>query len=104
VESRAARPAAGRPDAAEFERLLIGMAHASAGAPEDRDALVGIIRAAFSEVGLRDALAPQRGVRRRPPSAAVAESLKWLPHLGPLRGLRCCGGRPLEAIPHFVLG
>ncbi|MGO9108262.1 MAG: hypothetical protein ACLP9L_03420 [Thermoguttaceae bacterium] len=41
--------ATGLPDAAEPERLLIGVANASAASSEDRDALVGIIRRAFEK-------------------------------------------------------
>ncbi len=35
------------PDAAELERMLVGVAEASAGTPEERGAVVALIRAAF---------------------------------------------------------
>ena len=39
--------ATGVPDAAELERLMIGVANASAGSPEEREAVVEIIHVAF---------------------------------------------------------
>ncbi|MBV8129899.1 MAG: hypothetical protein JO114_19795 [Planctomycetaceae bacterium] len=39
--------ATGQPDASELERIRIGVANASAGTPEEREAVAAIIRAAF---------------------------------------------------------
>jgi hypothetical protein len=47
VAQRGDRPAAGCPGAAGFERLSIGMAHASTASPEEREAVVAFIREAW---------------------------------------------------------
>lgn len=38
----------GVPDAAELQRLMIGVASASTASPEEREAVIGIIRKAFA--------------------------------------------------------
>ena len=42
----------GVPDAAELERLMIGVASGSTASPEEREAVIGIIRRAFEQARL----------------------------------------------------